>query len=124
MFYTRTEQMERTGYWCTFVILTGPSGDFLLTLILVLMKGAALASVDSAAYGCSVIPLTSGLFSWQWLVIIIGTLTFITSVLFWFFFPSSPVNARFLTTEERVKVVLRVRENQAGVENKTFKGEQ
>ena len=55
---------------------------------------------------------------------ITGTLTFIISVFFWFCFPDSPRNARFLTPEERVKVVLRVQENQAGVESKTFKGEQ
>lgn len=87
------------------------------------MNGAAVVFVDLIAYGCSGIS-TPGFDTWQWLVIIIGTLTFITSVLFWFFFPNSPTSARFLTTDERVKVVLRVRENQAGVENKTFKGEQ
>jgi hypothetical protein len=88
----------------------------------VLMSGAAVASwtpLHTAA-----LDLNHQLRHLAMVFIIIGALTFITSVLFWFFFPDSPTNARFLTPEERVKVVLRVQENQAGVENKTFKGEQ
>lgn len=87
------------------------------------MSGTAVAFVDTVTFGCSAIE-TTGLEPWQWLFIIIGTLTLITSIFFWFLFPDSPTNARFLTPEERVKAVVRVRENQAGVENKTFKGEQ
>jgi hypothetical protein len=50
---------------------------------------------------------------------------------FWYFltnyrflFPDSPTNAWFLTPEERIKAVMRIKENQTGVENKTFKKEQ
>lgn len=54
-------------------------------------------------------------------------------ILFWtadyflicsFLFPDSPVNAWFLTPHERALAVLRIRENQTGVENKHFKKEQ
>ena len=41
-----------------------------------------------------------------------------------FFFPDSPANAWFLTPEERVIAVERIKVNQAGVENKHFKREQ
>ncbi|KAG6832056.1 hypothetical protein H0H92_005478 [Tricholoma furcatifolium] len=41
-----------------------------------------------------------------------------------FFFPDSPVSARFLTPEERVKVVQRIKVNQSGVENKHWKRDQ
>jgi len=41
-----------------------------------------------------------------------------------FFFPDSPTTAWFLTPEERAKAVLRIKENQTGVENKVFKKEQ
>ena len=41
-----------------------------------------------------------------------------------FFFPDSPANAWFLTAEERVIAVERIKVNQAGVENKHFKVEQ
>ena len=41
-----------------------------------------------------------------------------------FFFPDSPANAWFLTAEERVIAIERIKVNQAGVENKHFKVEQ
>lgn len=45
-------------------------------------------------------------------------------VAWWFYFPDSSVTAWFLTPEERVMVVQRIRVNQTGVENKTFKRHQ
>ena len=57
-------------------------------------------------------------------MIITGLITVVTAVIYWFLFPDSPTNAWFLTPEERVKAVLRIRENQTGVENKMFKKEQ
>lgn len=57
-------------------------------------------------------------------MIITGLITVVTAVLYWFLFPDSPTTAWFLTSEERAKAVFRIRENQAGVENKTFKKEQ
>jgi MFS transporter, ACS family, allantoate permease len=41
-----------------------------------------------------------------------------------FLFPDSPTTAWFLTQEERAKAVLRIKENQTGVENKIFKKDQ
>jgi hypothetical protein len=41
-----------------------------------------------------------------------------------FFFPDSPTTARFLTPEERVLAVERIKINQTGVENKHFKKQQ
>ena len=41
-----------------------------------------------------------------------------------FFFPDSPATAWFLTPEERVIAIERIKVNQAGVENKRFKLEQ
>lgn len=81
-------------------------------------------------------------------MIITGIITLVVAVLFWcvaspsgcigifqgshlgliaiarFFFPDSPANAWFLTAEERVVAVERIKVNQAGVENKHFKKEQ
>jgi hypothetical protein len=87
------------------------------------MNGIGIIFLGLVAFGCIHIH-TPRFEPWQWLVTITGILTLVTSILFWFFFPDSPTNAWFLTPEERVKVVIRVRENQAGVENKTFKREQ
>lgn len=61
---------------------------------------------------------------WQWLMIITGILTLLTALAFWFLFPDSPTSAWFLTKEERVHAIQRIKENQTGVENKHFKMEQ
>ena len=41
-----------------------------------------------------------------------------------FFFPDSPANARFLSEEDKRLAVLRIKQNQTGVENKHFKWDQ
>ncbi|KZT26575.1 MFS general substrate transporter [Neolentinus lepideus HHB14362 ss-1] len=104
MFYTRKEQTQRTGYWF-------------------LMNGVAVIVLGFVAFGV-LHAKTSNFMPWQWLMIITGAITLITSVLFWFLFPDSPTNAWFLTPEERVLAVERIKVNQTGVENKRFKKEQ
>ncbi|EIW56362.1 MFS general substrate transporter [Trametes versicolor FP-101664 SS1] len=104
MFYTRNEQTLRVGYWF-------------------LMNGTAQIISGFLSFGTLHIK-TSNFEPWQWLMIITGTLTLITSVAYWFLFPDSPTNAWFLTMEERAMAVKRIQENQTGVENKHFKSEQ
>ncbi|KAG6919497.1 hypothetical protein DXG01_005086 [Tephrocybe rancida] len=104
MFYTRTEQTLRVGYWF-------------------LMNGTAQIISGFISYGTLHIK-TSGFEPWQWLMIITGIITLIVAVAFWFLFPDSPTNAWFLTKEERVIAVQRIKVNQTGVENKHFKKEQ
>ncbi|KZT71376.1 MFS general substrate transporter [Daedalea quercina L-15889] len=104
MFYTRAEQTRRVGYWF-------------------LMNGTAIIFLGLVAYGT--LHIKHGVLApWQWLMIITGLITFVTSVLFWFFFPDSPATARFLTQAEKVVAVERIKVNQAGVENKHLKREQ
>lgn len=104
MFYTRKEQSQRVGYWF-------------------LMNGAAIILLGLIAFGVLHIKSTNFM-AWQWLMIIFGLITLVVSVVFWFFFPDSPANAWFLTPEERIIAVERIKVNQAGVENKHFKREQ
>nr|GAT56421.1 MFS general substrate transporter [Mycena chlorophos] len=104
MFYTRKEQTLRVGYWF-------------------LMNGTAQIVTGFIAFGSLHIHTTK-FEPWQWLMIITGTLTFIISLLFWFFFPDTPTTAWFLTPQERAIAVLRIKVNQTGVENKHFKKEQ
>jgi len=104
MFYTRNEQTLRVGYWF-------------------LMNGTAQIVTGFISFGS--LHIKTGRFHpWQWLMIICGILTLLTALAFWLFFPDSPTNAWFLTPEERGKAVLRIKENQTGVENKVFKIEQ
>ncbi|TDL27046.1 MFS general substrate transporter [Rickenella mellea] len=104
MFYTRTEQTRRVGYWF-------------------LMNGTAQIISGFISFGSLHIH-TPGFMPWQWLMIITGFLTLATAVAYWFFFPDSPTNAWFLTKEERVIAVNRIKVNQTGVENKHFKIDQ
>ncbi|KAJ3576892.1 hypothetical protein NP233_g110 [Leucocoprinus birnbaumii] len=104
MFYTREEQTKRVGYWF-------------------LMNGLAIIFLGFVGFGV-LHTKTHNFMPWQWLMIITGLITLVTSVLFWFFFPDSPANARFLTPEERVQAVQRIKVNQTGVENKKWKRDQ
>ncbi|KAG1818387.1 major facilitator superfamily domain-containing protein [Suillus variegatus] len=110
MFYTRTEQTLRVGYWS-------------------MMLGMAQIISGFISFGTLHIH-TSWFEPWQWLMVITAIMTMILAILFWFLFPDSPTNAWFLTPDERVKAVQRIKaclltqENQTGVENKHFKKEQ
>ncbi|CAK5282685.1 unnamed protein product [Mycena citricolor] len=104
MFYTRTEQTLRVGYWF-------------------LMNGTAQIISGFISFGALHIH-TTGFEPWQWLMIITGAMTFVTAVCFWFLFPDSPTNAWFLTPHERAVAVMRIKVNQTGIENKHFKKEQ
>ncbi|KAJ7472561.1 MFS general substrate transporter [Mycena latifolia] len=104
MFYTRTEQTLRVGYWF-------------------LMNGTAQIISSFISFGTLHIKTTT-LEPWQWLMIITGIITLVTAIVFWFLFPDSPTNAWFLTQPERVVAVMRLQDNQTGVENKHFKKEQ
>ncbi|KZT03140.1 MFS general substrate transporter [Laetiporus sulphureus 93-53] len=104
MFYTHNEQTLRVGYWF-------------------LMNGTAQIISGFISFGTLHIR-TEGFEPWQWLMTITGIMTFITAVAYWLYFPDSPTNAWFLTNEERVVAIQRLKGNQTGVENKHFKVEQ
>ncbi|GBE86842.1 Thiamine pathway transporter THI73 [Sparassis crispa] len=104
MFYTRNEQTLRVGYWF-------------------LMNGTAQIISGFISFGTLHIK-TQGFEPWQWLMSITGVLTLVTALAFWLYFPDSPTNAWFLTREERIIAVRRIKENQTGVENKQFKSKQ
>ncbi|KIK59493.1 hypothetical protein GYMLUDRAFT_669072 [Collybiopsis luxurians FD-317 M1] len=104
MFYTRPEQNKRVGYWF-------------------LMIGLAVIFLGFLSFGV-LHTKTHNFAPWQWLMIITGILTLLTSICFWFWFPDSPATAWFLTSEERILAVKRIRVNQTGIENKHWKREQ
>ncbi|KAJ7809990.1 MFS general substrate transporter [Mycena olivaceomarginata] len=81
-----------------------------------LMNGTAQIISGFVSFGCLHIH-TKTFQPWQWLMIITGLITLVTAAAFWFFFPDSPTTAWFLTPEERVSAVLRIK-------NKHFKKEQ
>ncbi|EJD04816.1 membrane transporter [Fomitiporia mediterranea MF3/22] len=104
MFYTRREITLRIGCWY-------------------LMIGIADITIGFLAFGALHIK-TLTFEPWKWLMIMCGIITIVIAVCYWLFFPDSPATAWFLTPEERVIAVNRIKANQAGIENKHFKKEQ
>jgi hypothetical protein len=58
------------------------------------------------------------------LIVITGVITIIFGFLVYLLFPDSPLHANFLTPEERAQAVLRIKDNNSGIENKLFKKHQ
>lgn len=58
---------------------------------------------------------------WKIIFLLNGLLTTIIGIVFLFVMPDNQLNAKFLTKEERILAVERVRSNQQGIGNKHFK---
>ncbi|KAH8680726.1 putative MFS transporter [Xylariales sp. PMI_506] len=102
-YYTQSDQALRQSWWF--------SGTGWFTVI-----GSALN------YGFAHIE-GGALKSWQYIYVFAGCLTFLFG-LWCFFIPNSPLNAWFLTPEERVVAVERLRLGQTGLRNQTIKLDQ
>ena len=102
--YTREEQGFRVGTWFSF-------------------NGFAQIFGGLVAYGIAVgtEKYGSGIASWKIVFLAIGLLTAAIGCIFLFFMPDNQLNARFLTPEERIMAIERIRRNQQGVGNKHFK---
>lgn len=61
---------------------------------------------------------------WKVYMLITGLLTLAVGLCFWFFIPNNPMTAYFLTKEERIIAIERLRGKSTGIENKTWKKEQ
>ncbi|KAF8521407.1 MFS general substrate transporter [Hysterangium stoloniferum] len=104
MFYTRDEQNMRAAYWLMM--------DSSAHIISAFLSFAAL-HVHSASFR-----------PWKGFMLITGGITLIMAGYFWFFFPDSPTTAWFLTQEERMIAVERIKGNQTAIGNRQFKWEQ
>ncbi|KAI1140082.1 MFS general substrate transporter [Hypoxylon sp. FL0543] len=68
--------------------------------------------------------LIGGISSWKWLHIICVVLTFVVFVPLVIFLPNSPIEAKWLSTEEKVHTINIIRRTHAGISNKAFKWSQ
>ncbi|KAJ5081842.1 MFS general substrate transporter [Penicillium alfredii] len=68
--------------------------------------------------------LAGSINSWKWLHIICAALTFAVFVPLLIFLPNSPLDARWLSTEEKVHTIEIIRKTHAGVSNSNFKWSQ
>ncbi|GME45560.1 mfs allantoate transporter [Neofusicoccum parvum] len=100
MWYTRREQPIRIGLWYTSLGL-GISGGGIL--------GYGIGKIRG------VLP------SWKYEFFIVGALCSAWGVLMFFLLPDSPVSAPRLSLQQRKMAVVRLRENQTGIESKQFK---
>lgn len=102
--YTKKEQGTRVGWWFSF-------------------NGWGQIVGGCVAYGIAVgteaHPIA--IKSWQLVFLVTGFFTAFMGVLFLWLMPDSQLNARFLTQEERIMAIERIRINQQGVGNKHFK---
>ncbi|KAI3398084.1 hypothetical protein diail_9837 [Diaporthe ilicicola] len=104
MWYKRGEQPPRMGLW---YVGTGTG-----TII------GALASFGFQHY-------TSKTFtSWQIMFLVFGLITIAVGGLVMWIVPDNPMKSKFLTHDEKVWAVERLRENKTGIENKHFKAHQ
>ena len=103
MYYTRKEQPLRLLSWY-------------------IMSGLASVTGSLMAYGIG--HIESSIPLWKFPFLICGSLSTAWSICLWFLLPSNPTEAWFLTDEERTIAIARVKDNQTGIEAKTFMREQ
>ncbi|EFE37673.1 MFS transporter, putative [Trichophyton verrucosum HKI 0517] len=76
------------------------------------------------SYTVGRIPSPAPLRLWQYLFLIVGSVSMAWSIFALIFLPNSPMDARFLTDEEKYHAVKRLAENKTGIVNKRWKWNQ
>ncbi|KAK2868105.1 hypothetical protein FQN49_003154 [Arthroderma sp. PD_2] len=76
------------------------------------------------SYTVGRIPSSAPLKLWQYLFLIVGSVSMAWSIFAFIFLPDSPMDARFLTDEEKYHAVKRLAENKTGIVNKSWKWNQ
>jgi ACS family allantoate permease-like MFS transporter len=102
--YTKKEQGSRTSIWFSF---NGFAQIFGGLVAYGIARGTAM-------HGSSIEP-------WKIIFLVTGTLTICVGFVFLWVIPDSQLNARFLSKEDRLLAIERVRCNQQGIGNKHFK---
>ncbi|CVL07444.1 related to allantoate permease [Fusarium mangiferae] len=103
MWYKREEQPFRHGIW---------------------FLGNAIATSFGGLLAYGIAHIGGALESWRWLFIIFGLITLAWAIVLAIFLPDTPDNARFLDQQQRIDAVDRIRSNQTGMKNNSFKWEQ
>ncbi|KAF2679373.1 MFS general substrate transporter [Lentithecium fluviatile CBS 122367] len=82
---------------------------------------AAASSVINGFLSWAVGHIDAKLATWQYLFLIVGSVTFAWSLFVLWFMPATPMDALFLSQEEKYHMVRRVAQNKTGVANKEWK---
>jgi MFS family permease len=101
MWYKRSEAQRRYSFFFSSTTLAGAFGGLL---------ASAIGKMDGMR----------GYHGWRWIFILEGCLTCIVAVIFFFFIPSFPEDAKWLTEEERnyIKARLQVDQGRSAAERK------
>lgn len=101
LWYTHSEQVSRSSWWYSF-------------------SGGSLMISPPINFGLG--HISSGTLSpWQYMYLFAGGVTFIWGIALWWLFPESPQHAKGFDEQEHELLLERVRQNNAGMENKQFK---
>ena len=100
--YKAGEQFIRTAIWFSF-------------------NGLGTIMGNLIAYGLAVHAKSYNVTAWKILFIVVGLMTIVVGILFLILIPDSPATAWFLTEEEKMLMVERIRGNRQGFGNKHFK---
>ncbi|KAL4945702.1 hypothetical protein BDV06DRAFT_219095 [Aspergillus oleicola] len=92
--------------------------------IWIMMNGLQNVLGGLLAYGFSFIPANSTLSSWQSLFMTYGIITVIWGAFVAMWMPDSPMRAKCWTEDDKRLMIERVRQNQTGLQNRTFRVEQ
>jgi ACS family allantoate permease-like MFS transporter len=107
------------------VIITGQwykaEEQFLRTAIWFSCNGLGVIMGSSIAYGLAIRPNSYSMENWKVLFIVIGCMTIAVGFMFLLHIPDLPVKSWFLKPYQRKQVVLRIKSNQQGFGNRTFK---
>ncbi|KAL1311856.1 hypothetical protein AAFC00_001930 [Neodothiora populina] len=76
------------------------------------------------AWAIGHVPNDAPLHIWQYLFLITASVSMAWSIFVFFMLPGTPMEARFLTEEEKYHVLVRVAENHTGVESRIWKWDQ
>lgn len=99
--YTKSEQAPRFAFW-----------------YLGLGLGQILGGIVSFAFQHIKFASISG---WRIMFIVLGLVTVIIGALTFFFIPDTPMEAKWLSEDEKVRLLKHVSVNQTGIDDRTFR---
>ncbi|KIL83619.1 hypothetical protein FAVG1_13170 [Fusarium avenaceum] len=103
MFYQRQEHALRHGFW---------------------FLGQSLGIMLAGLLSFGVANIKSGVGAWKWLFVAMGVITLIWSALMFWQLPDHPGTAKFLSKDQQVRAVARLRSNQMVVKTNRFQWDQ
>ncbi|KAL1640822.1 hypothetical protein SLS58_006645 [Diplodia intermedia] len=102
MWYKREEQAQTVTYWY-------------------MMNGGQQIVGGLLAYCFTLIPDSAAIHSWQALFICYGCVSVLWGIFVLFWLPDSPMRAKCFSEDDKRLMIERVRSNQTGLQNKTFR---